>query len=109
MAHTGPDHDRSFTFLAGASVLVTIQGATEQAARTTYKEITEEFAIGFTTQDGHHLDALTLEDTKPELYRVDGEEPAEECPDEECDGYLINGRCTDARHTPPAADHTATC
>ncbi|MFE7777728.1 hypothetical protein ACFU5O_28280 [Streptomyces sp. NPDC057445] len=94
---TSPDSDRTFTFLATAAVLVTLKAPTEQAARTAYEDInTQEFAVDFTTAAGHQLDDLTLEDTTPELYRVDGEEPVETCPHPDCDGYLINDRCTAA-------------
>jgi ribosomal protein S27AE len=102
---TSPDGDRAFTFLANAYVLVTVKAPTVQAARTAYEEInTEEFAVDFTTGAGHHLDELSVEDTAPELYRVDGEElgeTGETCPRPDCGGYLINDRCTDAECPSP--------
>ncbi|MET9778615.1 hypothetical protein ABZ023_30925 [Streptomyces sp. NPDC006367] len=88
--------NRHFTFLANASVLVTITAPTQQEARAAYEELDqEEFAIGFTTVKGHVLNELALEDARPELYKVDGEELAEPCPRKGCDGHLVNDRCTE--------------
>ncbi|MGW9032727.1 hypothetical protein ACWGQ5_54155 [Streptomyces sp. NPDC055722] len=93
-----PESDaRSFTFLATACVLVTIEARDEQAGRAAYEGINDEtFSINVTTRAGHQLDDVSLEDTSPELYRVDGEEPVEQCPRPDCQGHLIDGRCTDA-------------
>lgn len=41
---------RDFTFLATASVLVTVKAANQQAARTAFSKVNgEEFGIDFTT------------------------------------------------------------
>ncbi|WP_326742780.1 hypothetical protein [Streptomyces sp. NBC_01768] len=95
---------RDFTFLATASVLVTVKAANQQAARTAFSKVNgEEFGIDFTTAGGHKLDDLSLEDATPELYRVDGVEPVESCHRQGCDGHLINDRCTDAGCPPNRA------
>ncbi|MFF1678350.1 hypothetical protein ACFVYG_20210 [Streptomyces sp. NPDC058256] len=87
--------DRSFTFLATASVLVTIKGSNELTARAAYALINgEEFSIDFTTRAGHQLHDLTLEHDTPELHEVDGEVPIEPCPRRGCVGYVVNDRCT---------------
>ncbi|GAA2100643.1 hypothetical protein GCM10009801_73320 [Streptomyces albiaxialis] len=60
--------DRKFVFLAGASVKVTMQARTEEAARAAYAEIRgETFAVEHTTGDGHGIDSLELEGFEPEL------------------------------------------
>ncbi|MGI5133830.1 hypothetical protein [Streptomyces sp. CA-106110] len=101
--------DRSFTFLATACVLVTIEASDEQAARAAYEKINDEtFSINVTTRTGHQLDDVSLEDTTPELYRVDGEEPVEQCPRPGCGGHLINGRCTDGDCYAAAHERTFT-
>ncbi|MFF4292132.1 hypothetical protein ACFY0N_00580 [Streptomyces vinaceus] len=89
--------NRTFQFLSAATVLVSVEAPDEATARRLLVQAGgEQLPVSVTTRAGHRIVDLQLTDDSPDLFQIDGVEPPAECLAEKCDGFLLNGRCTEA-------------